>query len=374
MTTKQQPAQAQFEANSEARANPTMQDVARLAGVSPMTVSRVMNGDGNVRAATRQRVDAAVAALHYVPNQSARGLAGIKPIRLGFLYSNPSAGYLTEFLMGLLNQASLSNVQLVVEKCEAGERSEHGVEQARRLIANGIDGIILPPPLCDTDHLIELIAASSVPAVTVARGTQDARVCGISIDDYAAAYAMTVHLIALGHQRIGFVIGHPVQSASARRLAGYRAAINEFGADGSAELVTQGLFSYRSGLDAAELLLGLAQRPTAIFASNDDMAAATVAIAHRLGLDVPGDLTVAGFDDTALATTIWPELTTVRQPISEMAETAVRFLVRRVRAARAGEPEGPEHLVMDYALMRRQSDAAPRLRPPMPAVSSGRNA
>src|SRR5471032_507057 len=346
MTTKQQPAQAQFEANSEARANPTMQDVARLAGVSPMTVSRVMNGDGNVRAGTRQRVDAAVAALHYVPNQSARGLAGIKPIRLGFLYSNPSAGYLTEFLMGLLNQASLSNVQLVVEKCEAGERSEHGVEQARRLIANGIDGIILPPPLCDTDHLIELIAASSVPAVTVARGTQDARVCGISIDDYAAAYAMTAHLIALGHQRIGFVIGHPVQSASARRLAGYRAAINEFGADGSAELVTQGLFSYRSGLDAAELLLGLAQRPTAIFASNDDMAAATV----------------------------WPELTTVRQPITEMAETAVRFLVRRVRAARAGEPEGPEHLVMDYALMRRQSDAAPRLRPPMPAVSSGRKA
>src|SRR5471030_1658897 len=371
MTTKQQPAQAQFEANSEARANPTMQDVARLAGVSPMTVSRVMNGDGNVRAATRQRVDAAVAALHYVPNQSARGLAGIKPIRLGFLYSNPSAGYLTEFLMGLLNQASLSNVQLVVEKCEAGERSEHGVEQARRLI---VDGIILPPPLCDTDHLIELIAASSVPAVTVARGTQDARVCGISIDDYAAAYAMTAHLIALGHQRIGFVIGHPVQSASARRLAGYRAAINEFGADGSAELVTQGLFSYRSGLDAAELLLGLAQRPTAIFASNDDMAAATVAIAHRLGLDVPGDLTVAGFDDTALATTLWPELTTVRQPITEMAETAVRFLVRRVRAARAGEPEGPEHLVMDYALMRRQSDAAPRLRPPMPAVSSGRKA
>src|SRR5471032_2966233 len=112
MTTKQQSAPVQADPGPEAKSSPTMQDVARLAGVSPMTVSRVMNGDANVRAATRQRVDSAVAALHYVPNQSARGLAGIKPIRLGFLYSNPSAGYLTEFLMGLLNQASLSNVQL----------------------------------------------------------------------------------------------------------------------------------------------------------------------------------------------------------------------------------------------------------------------
>jgi LacI family transcriptional regulator len=186
---------------------------------------------------------------------------------------------------------------------------------------------------------------------------------GVSIDDYQAAYAMTCHLIALGHQRIGFVIGHPNQSASARRLAGFKAAIAEKNAQSSKELIVQGLFTYRSGLDAAEQLLGLEQRPTAIFASNDDMAAAVVAIAHRLGLDVPGDLTVAGFDDTALATTIWPELTTVRQPITDMAEAAVQSLVRLIRAQRNGTPEAPEHVVMEHALIRRQSDAAPRLRP-----------
>jgi DNA-binding LacI/PurR family transcriptional regulator len=112
----------------------------------------------------------------------------------------------------------------VVEKCEA---DEHGVEQARRLIANGVDGIILPPPLCDTRQLIDLIAASGTPAVTVACGQPDQRVSGVSIDDYLAAYAMTCHLISLGHQRIGFVIGHPNQSASARRLAGFQAAIAE---------------------------------------------------------------------------------------------------------------------------------------------------
>jgi LacI family transcriptional regulator len=123
------------------------------------------------------------------------------------------------------------------------------------------------------------------------------------------------------------------------------------------------MFTYRSGLDAAEHLLALEERPTAIFSSNDDMAAAAVAVAHRLGLDVPGDLTVTGFDDTALATTIWPELTTVRQPIAGMAREAVQSLVRRVRALREGEAAEPEQVRMDFELVRRQSDAAPRTRP-----------
>ena len=344
---------------------PTMADVARLAGVSPMTVSRVMNGKSTVRQKTRDQVHAAVAALNYAPNQAARRLAGSKPIRVGFLYSNPSAGYLSEFLVGLLNQASINNVQLVVEKCEAGDE-----EQTRRLIANGVDGIILPPPLGDSARLIELIAASGIPTVAAACGQPDKRLNAVSIDDYDAAYVMTNHLIALGHQRIGFVIGHPNQTASARRLAGFQAAIGEKGIVADPELVVQGLFTYRSGLDAAEQLLGLKERPTAIFASNDDMAAATVAIAHRLGLDVPGDLTVAGFDDTALATTIWPELTTVRQPISRMAELAVDVLVRRIHALRSDTPEAPEHVVMEFSLIRRQSDAAPRLRPPIRLAAS----
>ncbi len=349
------------EADAERRGQPTMADVAKLAGISPMTVSRVMNGKGLVRESTRRKVAEAIAALNYTPNQEARNLAGSKPIRVGFLYSNPSAAYLSEFLVGLLSQSGLNNVQLFVEKCEAGQHEE---EQTRRLIGNGLDGIILPPPLCDSEAVIACVAQAGIPTVVVACGTPDQRVGAVSIDDYKAAYHMTRHLIGLGHQRIGFVVGHPNQSASARRLAGYRAAIEEKGADNADELVVQGMFTYRSGLDAAEHLLGLDVRPTAIFASNDDMAAAAVAVAHRLGLDVPGDLTVSGFDDSALATTIWPELTTVRQPIAEMARQAVQSLVRRVRAVREGVDVPPEHVPMDFELVRRQSDAAPRVRPP----------
>jgi LacI family transcriptional regulator len=341
-----------------------MFDVANRAGVSPMTVSRVMNGKTFVRESTRKKVAEAAAALNYAPNQEARLLAGSKPIRVGFLYGMPSersGTYLTEVLLGLLNEISMNNVQLFVKKSEEGDLV---IEQTRRLIENGLDGIILPPPLGDNTAIIDIIVNAGIPVVVIACGQPDARVSAIGIDDRSAAYRMTRHLIELGHQRVGFIAGHPHQSVSAPRLAGYQAAVKELGADPSAELVVQGMFNYRSGLDAAEVLLGLPERPTAIFASNDDMAAAAVAVAQRLGLDVPGDITVAGFDDTSLATTIWPALTTVHQPTMQMAEAAVQAVVRRILAQRAGEPAPAEHSVIDFTLVRRQSDAAPRVRPP----------
>ena len=196
---------------------PTMVDVAKLAGVSAMTVSRVMNGKSLVRESTRRKVAEAVAALNYTPNQEARNLAGSKPIRVGFLYSNPSAAYLSEFLVGLLNQSGLNNVQLFVEKCEAGN---HEIEHTQRLINNGLDGVILPPPLCDSVAVLECVERAGIPAVVVACGSPAPGVGSVSIDDYDAAHYMARHLIALGHQRIGFVVGHPNQTASARRLDG----------------------------------------------------------------------------------------------------------------------------------------------------------
>lgn len=340
-------------------AQPTMVDVAALAGVSAMTVSRVLNSDPRVRDNTRNKVQAAVQSLGYVPNQSARRLAGAIPMRIGVLYSNPSAGYLSELLVGLLGQSSLSNVQLVVEQCE--EQRWRG--KAERLCDGGIDGVILPPPLCDAVDLVDLLVQQGVAVATLAHGVPDSRVSALRIDDYLAAHAMTCHLADLGHTCIGFIVGHSNQSASAQRHAGFKAAMAERGLPVPEQLIAQGMFTYRSGLDAAEQLLEQEPRPTAIFASNDDMAAAAVAVAHRMGLDVPGDLTVVGFDDTALASTIWPALTTVRQPIAEMAAQAVESLVRQIVARREGASPAPEHTVMQHVLVRRQSDAAPRRRP-----------
>lgn len=340
---------------------PTISDVAARAGVSPMTVSRVINAEGNVREETKRRVEEAIAALNYAPSVAARTLAGGEEIRIGLLHSNPSFAYLSAFLVGSLDQASRANVQLVVEKCD-----EDGSEAAaiEHLLRGRIDGIVLPPPLSDSPPVLAALEGRDIPVVAVATGRAPNWALSVSIDDRQAAYDMTCHLARLGHVRIGFITGNPNQTASAERLDGYRAALAEMQLPDAPELVVEGLFTYRSGLDAADLLLDVPNPPSAIFASNDDMAAATVAIAHRRGLDVPSDLTVCGFDDTALATTIWPELTTIRQPVIEMSRTAVDLLVReiRMRKAPAGRVSHP-HVIADYELIRRQSDAAPRRRP-----------
>ncbi|MHA6770188.1 LacI family DNA-binding transcriptional regulator [Sphingobium ummariense] len=339
---------------------PTINDVARWAGVSPMTVSRVINREQVVRPETREKVEAAITALNYAPSAAARSLAGGDETRIGLLYSNPSASYLSEFLVGSLDQAARFGVHLVVEKWDEKTSVAAAVDHLRR---GRLDGVILPPPLCDMTEMIAALDDAGIAAVAVATGRDPDDVSVVNIDDRGAAYAMTRHLIALGHHRIGFIKGNPNQTASDQRFRGYLDALAQSGIAQDDALVAQGYFTYRSGLDAAEQILELPNAPTAIFASNDDMAAATVAIAHRNGLDVPGDLTVCGFDDTSLATTIWPELTTIRQPISAMSRAAVDVLIEQIKARKGKTKVSPGHLMLDYELIRRQSDAAPRLRP-----------
>ena len=322
------------------RAGATITEVALEAGVSLMTVSRVLNGKDNVRAETRERVQQAIKALNYSPSAAARNLAAASEVRIALLYSNPSAGYLNAFLVGSLDQAAQSNVQLVVQLCEKEE--ERG-ERVQRLIDSGVDGLILPPPLCDAEDIQMLLQKSEVPGVAVASGRPASFLSSVNIDDRAAAAMMTRHLIAQGHKRIGFIAGNPNQTASALRLQGYRDALNESGLRSERALIAQGLFTYRSGLDAAHVLLEQAKRPTAIFASNDDMAAAAVSLAHRMGIEVPRELTVVGFDDSPQATATWPELTTIRQPIADMSRAAVTQLVEHIRTRREGRSFAPRH-------------------------------
>jgi LacI family transcriptional regulator len=334
----------------------TIADVAAEAGFSPMTVSRVINGEKNVRQSTRDAIQAAIAKLSYSPNLAARTLAGAEQIRIGLLYSNPSAAYLSRFLLGSLEQARLSQVQLIIEKCDAGEGEEYAV--ARDLISSGVDGIILSPPMCDSQRLLDMIAATGTLLVVVANW-QPANVSVVCIDDQEAAASMTRHILSLGHKRIGFIKGHPVHKASEQRLKGFRAAMIDSGAPAEDAMIVGGLFTYRSGLVAAERLLALPDRPTAIFACNDDMAAATVAVAHRMHLDVPKDLTVCGFDDTDFARSIWPELTTIHQPIADMSRAAVELLVTKIRARRSGKDDACRQTTLDFTLVRRDSDSAP---------------
>lgn len=335
---------------------PTVNDVARLAQCSPMTVSRVVNGGAGVREETRIAVEAAIKQLNYAPNRAARSLAGASQLRIALLYSNPSAAYLSELLIGCMDAATRLDAHLMVERCDP-DRDQS--KMIARLIESSVDGFLLPPPLCDDTALLARLRRAGARAVLIGPGQAEAHHGVVMIDDYQAAYDMTRHILGLGHTRIGFIIGNPQQSASALRLAGFRDAMAEAGATVDEAFVRQGQFTYRSGHDAAMDMLGLPNRPTAIFASNDDMAAGCIAAAHRNDLEVPQDLSVCGFDDTALASTIWPELTTIRQPIRKMAETATDLLAQEIRADRASEKARPQLATLDYELVRRESDAPP---------------
>lgn len=335
---------------------PTVSDVARLAQCSLMTVSRVINGSAGVREETRVAVEAAIRELGYAPNPAARRLAGASQLRIVLLYANPSAAYLSELLIGCMDAASRLDAQLLVERCEPERDQSRMIQQ---LIDSAVDGFLLPPPLCDDTALLTRLRRAGTHAVLIGPGQAEAHHGVVMIDDYQAAHDMTRHILGLGHRRIGFIIGNPQQSASVLRLAGFRDAMAEAGAAVEESLVRQGQFTYRSGLDAAMEMLALTRPPSAIFASNDDMAAGCLAAAHRRGLDVPRDLTICGFDDTALASTIWPELTTIRQPIRQMAETALDLLAKEIRGDGAAHSAQPRIATLDYELIRRASDAPP---------------
>lgn len=334
----------------------TISDVAVRAGVSPMTVSRVINSEGNVRDSTCEAVNAAIRELGYSPNRAARSLASGNQMQVCLLYANPSSTYLSATLLGALEQVRENDTQLVVAECDGEADAARTIKDQ---LKGGISGFLLVPPLADSLSLLNLLKERDVPTVTMGPQLVGERISSVMIDDRSAARTMTEYLIGLGHRRIGFITGNPKYLVSKARKSGYRDALKAAGIKWRPELVATGQFSYRSGLDAAERLLTLPEIPTAISASNDEMAAATISVAHRHNIDVPGELTVTGFDDTLLATTVWPEITTIRQPISDMSHAAIDLLTRSIRANRAGRDTECEHLTLDYRLITRESSAPP---------------
>ena len=334
----------------------TIDEVAALAKVSPMTVSRVVNGNGNVRDATRERVMRAVDKLGYTPNLAASTLAAAQNTRIALIYTNPSGAYLRELLVGVLRGAARTAVQLVIDSWD--DLDAEGERSAARALAKSVAGVILPPPLCESRAVVSELVRAGVPVVAIASDRFSDDISCVRIDDFHASREITEYLIAHGHRRIGYIKGHPNQTASAHRFAGFQAALAEAGITLDRTLVQQGYYTYRSGLDATEKLLSRRKPPTAIFASNDDMAAAVVSVAHRRGLDVPGDLSVVGFDDTSAATTVWPELTTIHQPVASMADSAIDILLRNIRRKEHDARTMVDHVVA-HVLVKRDSVAPP---------------
>jgi len=329
----------------------TLYDVAERAKVSGMTVSRVINGNTHVSDKTREKVLRAIDELGYTVNVAAR-TARVGTLRVGLLYSNPSAAFLSAFLVGAMGQCSRIGAELILEHCEDVKGQRKAID---RLIAKGADGILVPPPLCDSRTALKHLKDIGMPTVAVATAKPSPQASAVRIDDYDGARSMTKYLLAAGHKDIAFIKGDPEHTPAQLRYQAFIDTMREEGLQVPAERIAQGMFTYRSGLLAARELMSQTTRPTAIFASNDDMAAAAIAVAHGMHLHVPEDIAIAGFDDTPVAVTVWPELTTIHQPIGDMGSAAVELVVEQVKARRAGHAPAPQHKLMPYTLEVRES-------------------
>jgi LacI family transcriptional regulator len=340
----------------------TIKAVAEMAGVSAMSVSNVVNGKKKVRDATRLAVLDAVASLGYAPNAAARSLASAAHIRLGLICSSTENAFLSSVLVGVVEATTRAGAQIILKKLDRCDRVS--VEAALlTLQASGASAIVTPPPYCELISRLDLHRQLAVPVVAMSPGAALPNMAGVRIDDFAAAKAMTARLIELGHRCIGFVKGDKSHIISRTRYEGYVAALADAGLAVDPGLVFEGNLLFSSGLDAAQFLFDRAIPPTAIFASNDDMAAAIVSVAHRRGLSVPEDVSVAGFDDSPIATKIWPTLTTIRQPVAAIADAASAMAIAIARSdAAASDPAHEGTSYLPFEIVERESTAPPSLR------------
>lgn len=334
---------------------PTIADVAARAGVSIKTVSRVINNEPNVRSQTHERVAEAIKELEFRPSPSASSLAGRRSHLIGLVYSNPSWSYLLNTQAGALQRMQQSGYRLLFHPCDYRNPNLSG-EILALVQQMQMEGLILTPPVSELEPLVRGLRSSNVRLVRIAprRDPQDSLT--VFADDYGAARKLTDYLIGLGHRRIGFVTGHPDHSASEQRLEGYQQSLAQAGIQIDAALIAPGLFSFESGKAAGLTLLRQSPRPSAIIASNDDMAAGVIAVAHGIGLRLPEQLSVCGFDDSPLARYLWPQLTTMRQPIFEMAYEAADMLLRSIEG---GGVKSAPRADLHFQLMKRMSAVRP---------------
>ncbi|MBH1992179.1 MAG: LacI family DNA-binding transcriptional regulator [Sphingomonadaceae bacterium] len=321
----------------------SIHDVAALAQVSIKTVSRVVNKAPNVSASLRERVETAIQTLGYRPNQSARRLAGGRSFMIAYLYNNPAPGYTSAIQAGAAERCRDLGYHLVVEPISPGGEERFDVLD-RLVAALRPDGVLLVPPLSDDEPLLARLAQLGLPCARIA-GSVAAVSYNLPTPERAAGRMVADHLIAHGHRRIGVITPPLSHRAALRRVEGFRDGLHIAEVPVDEALFVRGAFDFTSGIAAAEALLALPNPPSAIFATNDDMALGVLTLAHRTGLRVPEDLSVVGFDDTRASLTSWPPLTTVRQPLADMGRSVVDALVN-------GPVEAPEFL---FTLVERGS-------------------
>ncbi|MCA9876257.1 MAG: LacI family DNA-binding transcriptional regulator [Thermomicrobiales bacterium] len=321
---------------------PTIKDVARAAGVSVSTVSRVLNNKADVSPSAREAVRRALALTSYTASPIARSLVGGKTRLIGLYAGDPTQEYAAGLCSGVFDTCEAAGYGVLWFATDFTSQ-----EQSVPLLRTLIDGLIVVSPTLDSEAEIARLE-SGRPVVLIEPSSQQAAHVSVTVSNQAGAAEATRYLLGLGHRRIGFVTGRLNRPSSHERLAGFREAMAEAEAPVDDTLIVEGAFDQESGLAAGRYLLSLPERPTAIFASDDAEAFGVLWAAREAGLRVPDELSVVGFDDVPMAERVQPALTTVRQPLREMGQRAARILIDWVDGS-VPEPRQqvfPAHLVV----------------------------
>ncbi|ESQ93067.1 LacI family transcription regulator [Asticcacaulis sp. AC460] len=305
------------------RKKATINDVASLAQVSKKTVSRVINKSPSVRGETRDLVNDIIARVGFRPDPQARGLAFRRSFLIGLIYDNPNAQYIVNMQMGALDGLRGSGNELVVHPCDW--KAEGFLDEIRDFVElQRLSGVIILPPVAEDQGLLDLLDELDVPFIRVTARNNDVQppIAGLQVvsRDRVGCEQAGEHIVGLGHRRIGFIAGNDLYPSAHERRAGFEKGLANHGLTFST--VEPGNYSFDSGYEAAQKMLNRPDRPTAIIGCNDDMAAGAYKAAYELGLRIPDDLTILGFDDAPIATRINPTLTTVRLPTRDMAKMA----------------------------------------------------
>jgi LacI family transcriptional regulator len=305
----------------------TILDVARESGVSYSTVSRVLNGFDFVKGSTREKVLKTAERMGYVANIQARSLAGGKTQIIGLLVPGLDNGYITEIVSGIDQELAHSDYDMMLYTTHRYQGKE---SLYVKTIANGLaDGLILLVPH-NAQNYLQALPRQDFPYVLVDQIDNMYNSTTVDATNWQGAYDATAYLIKLGHQRIGFIMGAPQLNSARERFDGYRAALQHHRIAYDESLVIEGDYMTKSGYSGAKRLLSLEQPPTAIFASNDLTAFGVLDAIHETGLRIPEDISVVGFDDIPLASLAYPKLTTVRQPLVQIGQVAVRLLLEKL--------------------------------------------
>lgn len=342
--------------NASRSAKPTINDVARLAGVSKKTVSRVINNSPLLNEETRERVATIIRQLGYVPNPQARALALRRNFLVGLIHDNPNAQMVLNVQQGILEALHDTEFGLVVRPVD--RTSPAMLDDIRSFLEQQrLFGVVILPPISENDAIARLCDQVGCRYTRMGSAELDDPDHMVASNDRQAVRDAVEYLIEQGHRRIGLVQGpHGFRSAAERRL-GFEDAMRAARLKVARSMMAEGTYKFESGVDAGNRLLDLAPPPTAIFASNDEMAAGVLHAARQRGINIPGDLSLIGFDDTAIAAHIWPPLTTVRWPIMSMARSAALKLVGdMIDPDNASE----EPSMFMSTLVRRSSVAPPR--------------